>query len=82
MVVHHLNSKGIYHRDLKPENFFLKSDSSCNIYLHLSDFGYAKHTKADYFRLTSAYGGPSKGTLEYLAPEFHEEQKEKPDISK
>jgi len=26
MVVHHLNSRGIYHRDLKPENFLVKSD--------------------------------------------------------
>ena len=26
IVVHHLNSRGIYHRDLKPENFLVKTD--------------------------------------------------------
>ena len=46
MVVHHLNARGIYHRDLKPENFFLISDSNGKLYLHLSDFGLAKNTKA------------------------------------
>jgi serine/threonine protein kinase len=44
MVVHHLNSRGIYHRDLKPENFLIKSDSNGKMYLHLSDFGLAKNT--------------------------------------
>ena len=69
MVVHHLNSRGIYHRDLKPENFFLKSNSNGKFDLHLSDFGFAKNTKPDYDRLSSIYG-VFKGTLEYLAPEF------------
>jgi serine/threonine protein kinase len=82
IVVHHLNCRGIYHRDLKPENFFLNSYSNGNIFLHLSDFGFAKHTHPDYFRLSSVYCS-LKGTLEYLAPEFlQEEFKEKPDISK
>ena len=69
MVVHHLNSRGIFHRDLKPENFLVKSDANDNIYLHLSDFGLAKNTNPDYFRETTAIN-VAKGTLEYLAPEF------------
>jgi serine/threonine-protein kinase len=81
-VVHHLNSKGIYHRDLKPDNFLVKSDSNGKIFLHLSDFGYAKNTNPDYFRECTA-SNVLKGTVDYMAPEFlDEEQKEKPDISK
>jgi protein-serine/threonine kinase len=49
-VVHHLNSRGIYHRDLKPENFFVKTEEDGKIFLHLSDFGFAKNTKPDYDR--------------------------------
>ena len=56
MAVHHFNSSDIYHRDLKPENFLIKSDENGRIYLHLSDFGLAKNSKADYERLSSTCG--------------------------
>jgi serine/threonine protein kinase len=84
IVVHHLNSRGIYHRDLKPENFLIKSDENGKIYLHLSDFGLAKNTKpAGYVRETTPIDGVAKGTLEYIAPEFLiKGQLKKPDISK
>jgi serine/threonine protein kinase len=82
MVVHHLNSRGIYHRDLKPENFLIKTDENGKIYLNLSDFGLAKNTNPDYFRATTAID-VAKGTLEYLAPEFLQlGQLKKPDITK
>jgi eukaryotic-like serine/threonine-protein kinase len=80
MVVNHLNSIGIYHRDLKPANFLIKTDSNGKIYLHLTDFGVAKNT-SDPDRQETQKGKP-KGTFAYLPPEFQEEQKEKPDISK
>jgi serine/threonine protein kinase len=69
MVVHHLNSRGIYHRDLKPENFLIKSDSNGNIFLHLSDFGCAKNSNPEYARITTEIN-IAKGSPEYLAPEL------------
>ena len=82
MAVHYLNLEGVYHRDLKPGNILIKKDSNGNTYLHLSDFGLAKNTKADYTRDTSSLG-ETKGTVEYLAPEILDPPKDKkPDISK
>ena len=68
MVVHHLNSRGIYHRDLKPENFLVKSDENGKIYLHLSDFGLAKNIIPDYVRLSTRIN--QKGDPRYLPPEL------------
>jgi serine/threonine protein kinase len=81
MIVHHLNSCGIFHRDLKPENFLVRTESNGRTYLHLSDFGLAKNTNADYTRRTSTLGG-IKGTVEYLAPEILNAGLAKPKISK
>ena len=62
MVVHHLNSRGIYHRDFKPENFLVKTDSNGKIYLHLTDFGVAKNT-SDPFRQETVDKSVPKGTV-------------------
>jgi serine/threonine protein kinase len=43
MVVQRLNSASIYHRDIKPQNFLIKTELNGRMYLHLSDFGFAKN---------------------------------------
>jgi serine/threonine protein kinase len=59
----------------------VKTHSDGKIYLHLTDFGVANNT-SDPFRQETVDKSVPKGTIAYLAPEFLEEQKEKPDISK
>ena len=81
MTVQHLNSCDIYHRDLKPENFLIRTEKNGKLYLHLSDFGRAKNSKADYTRLTTLTG-KIKGTVEYVAPEILNASLAKPNISK
>ena len=82
MVVHHLNLNNIYHRDLKPQNFLVIKEPYDKTYLHLNDFGFAKNTKPDYERVSSLLND-IKGTIEYLAPEILDRNKDKkPDISK
>lgn len=54
----HVHSKNIIHRDIKPENLVLDETG----YLHLTDFGIAKHWRPENHQDTS-------GTPSYMAPE-------------
>lgn len=66
LAVEYLHSKGIIHRDLKPENLLLDR----NFEIKLCDFGFA---------FVQAWGSSHKsvvGTLEYIAPEIVEREKQ------
>ena len=68
----YLHSKNLFHRDIKPGNILLDASGRIKI----SDFGFSAGFGNSYQRFTQC------GTIEYLAPEIIEEQKqtEKVDI--
>jgi serine/threonine protein kinase len=80
LAVFHINSRNIFHRDLKPANFLRKREENGKTYLYLSDFGVAKNI-TDKERISSTISNV-KGTNEYLAPEIHNAQLEKPNMKK
>jgi serine/threonine protein kinase len=61
------HAQGIVHRDLKPENLFLVRREDNPYFVKVLDFGIAKFTEADDFRLTQT--GQAMGTPYYMAPE-------------
>jgi serine/threonine protein kinase len=58
--------QGIVHRDIKPSNFLLtKKDGQP--FVKLTDFGLARATNDDQFKVTQT--GQTIGTVDYIAPE-------------
>lgn len=60
------HQSGIIHRDIKPSNFLLTRKDGQPL-VKLTDFGLARATDAEEFKITRS--GTTVGTVDYIAPE-------------
>ena len=65
-ALRHAAQHGIVHRDIKPSNFLLTRKAG-KIQVKLTDFGLARETNDDHYRVTRA--GTTVGTIDYISPE-------------
>jgi len=65
-ALRHAAQHGIVHRDIKPSNFLLTRKAG-KIHVKLTDFGLARETNDDGYRVTRA--GTTVGTIDYISPE-------------
>ncbi|MGK5595379.1 MAG: protein kinase domain-containing protein [Parachlamydiaceae bacterium] len=61
-----MHQKGMFHRDLKPNNILLKHDSQQHYHAKITDFGLS-------CSIGDLQNGPFVGTVEYLPPEFFDD---------
>lgn len=65
-ALEHAHEHGIVHRDIKPPNILL-TEKDGRLIAKLSDFGLARNTNEEEFRVTR--DGATVGTVDYIAPE-------------
>ncbi len=70
----YLHSKGIVHRDLKLENFLFTTSSEDSSFLHMIDFGLAKHFSSDKAELHDHVGTPYTVAPEVISSPSYDEK--------
>lgn len=70
----YLHSKGIVHRDLKLENFLFTTSSEDSSFLHMIDFGLAKHFSSDKAELHDHVGTPYTVAPEVISSPTYDEK--------